>query len=142
MKKLGLLALMVLMSSPVLAEVSEQQARQAITYFYRVYVFGGGDLADQGNRVATQRLLAKLEAVYRDEYDCTVAHCYAAYALRTSAQDGGGASGIVSITPRANGWYRVTYRDAPYRGVTDIKVVESDGVVKLDDYKRIREITN
>ena len=142
MKKLGLVVLMALISSQVLADVNEQQAKQAITRFYRTYVFGGGDLANQGNRVATQRFLAKLEAVYRDEYDCDYRHCYAAYALRTSAQDGNGASRIISITPKANNWYRVIYRDMGFRGITDIKVVESNGAIKLDDYKRILDIAN
>lgn len=142
MKKLGLVVLMVLMSSQVLADINEQQAKQAITRFYHTYVFGGGDLANQGRRVATQRLLAKLESVYRDEYDCNNRHCYAAYDLRTSAQDGNGTSRIVSITPKANDWYRVTYRDMGFRGITDIKVVESNGTIKLDDYKRILDTAN
>ena len=137
MKKTGLGILLALMSAPLLAGVNDAQATQAIGSFYRQYVFGNKDLADNGTRVATARMLKKLKQFYEDEFDCDDGKCYAAFALRTGAQDGSGSSKIVAVSPKKGGWYRVEYRDMGYKGITDVKVVEADGRIKLDDYKKI-----
>lgn len=124
-------------SSPAWAgdqSISTQESKQLIGSFYNQYVFGNEELDNtNASNWGTQKFLKKLKQDY--EYDCESDDCYAAYALRTGAQDGDGTSSVTSITPRSNGWYRVSYRDMGWKGVTDVKVVGVNGIPKLDDYK-------
>lgn len=137
MKKLALLVLLAAMPALSLAEITEAKAKQTITKFYNRYVFGGVlDKADV-QRIGTPRFIAKLKAAYESEYDCDDGNCYAAFDLRTDAQDGPGRNKVVKITPRSGGWYRVEYRDMGFKGITDVKLLEQNGVIKFDDYKRV-----
>lgn len=140
MKKILTTTLLITMTTSVFAgnNVSNQEAKVLITNFFRTYVLTEvGDNHDLDNTNAsnwgTNKFLKKLKQAY--EYDCENNDCYAVYALRTGAQDGSGSSGVISVTPRSNGWYRVNYRDMGWKGVTDVKVVSVNGIPKLDDYK-------
>ena len=133
--------LLALCSSALAAnDISSQEAQVLISKFYSTYVLqdeGSTSFLDNRNASnwGTPNFLEKLKADY--EFECETDDCYAAYALRTSAQDGNGSSGVISITPRPDGWYRVNYRDMGWKGVTDVKVVSVNGIPKLDDYKFI-----
>lgn len=135
MKKLSATLLALLISTQAFA-LSDESAKSAISNFYKNYVFGRKDLAEN-TKLGTKKFLKKLQDAY--EYDCEQGPCYAAYALRTGFQDGNGSSKVVSISPKGKGWYRVEYRDMGHKGVTDVKVVEANGAVKLDDFKSISE---
>ncbi len=139
MKKLGLMAVLCLISGQVLAAVPEAPAKQAIQHFYHHYVFGGHDLVENADKVGTQKLLSKLQAAYLQEYDCDDQPCYGVWVFRTGAQDGSGASKVTKIQARGEDWYRVTYWDMGHSGVTEVKVVQTGGSIKIDDYKKISE---
>lgn len=140
MKKIAALAMSLLLSSNTFAgdkTVSNQEAKQLITKFFNTYVLAdiGGKQLDNTNASnwGTPNFTSKLKKVYEAEYDCDTHDCYATFDLRTGAQDGPGTS----VTPRGNDWYRVSYRDMGWKGVTDVKVVNVRGVPKLDDYKLV-----
>ena len=132
MKRLAVALLACLLSTQTLA-LTDEKAKSAISNFYTQYVFGDKFL-EKNSKLGTKRFLKKLQDYY--EYECEDV-CYAAYALRTSAQDGNGESYIVSISPKGKGWYRVEYQDMGWKGITDVKVVEAHGIVKLEDFKSI-----
>ena len=136
MKKITLLILLAVMPTLSLAEITDAKAKQSITHFYNSFVLGGYG-ASSVKKFGTPRFLAKLKSAYTEEYDCDDGECYATFALRTAAQDGNGASKVVSITPRSGGWYRVQYRDMGFKGTTDVKLVERNGKILFDDYKRV-----
>ncbi|WP_416189718.1 hypothetical protein ACM67B_00525 [Neisseria sp. CCUG17229] len=138
MKKIILLfSLLTLSTGYVSANPTETEAKAFISEFYKQYVFSGAIEELDASRVGTPRFLRKLERAYTAEYDCEKGACYGVWALRTGAQDGEGISIISTIQPKSGGWYRVNYRDMGWKGVTDVKVVEVNGVIKLDDYKKI-----
>lgn len=65
--------------------------------------------------------------IWTDDYD----GCYQVWLFRTGAQDGEGASQILSITPTKEGWYEVKYLDMGLEGKTSVHM--SNGVI--DDFK-------
>lgn len=137
MKKIILGIVAVIVSSSALANISATEADRTIRYFYKNYVFGHKDLALSDSILGTPNFLKKLSAAY--DYDCDAEPCYATYMLRTSAQDGPAEiSGVTQVVAKSNGWYRVNYRDMGWVGITDIKLVKSNGYLKLDDYKFIK----
>lgn len=144
MKKVAIITISLFLSSTAFAggtAVSTQEAKQLITKFFNTYVLAdiGGKQLDNTNASnwGTPKFTNKLKKAYEAEYDCEMHDCYAAFDLRTGAQDGSGTSGVTSVTPRKDGWYRVSYRDMGWKGVTDVKVVSVNGIPKLDDYKLI-----
>jgi hypothetical protein len=143
MKKTAIITMSLLLSSITFAGnkvVSDQEAKQIITKFYNIYVLSiNAKQLDNSTALnwGTPKFNNKLKKAYEAGYDCDNHDCYAAFALRTGAQDGPGKSGITNITPRSDGWYSVSYRDMGWKGVTDVKVVSINGVPKLDDYKLV-----
>ena len=78
-----------------------------------------------GNKPMTDKYLQKtlskdiLDSIWETEYEDT----YSFWVFRTGLQDGpSSASSVESIEPLGDGWYRVTYSDLGYPGVTDVKV--------------------
>jgi hypothetical protein len=132
MKRLATALLACLLSTQTLA-LTDEESKSAISNFYTQYVFGDKFL-EKNSKLGTKGFLKKLQDYY--EYDCEDV-CYATYTLRTTAQDGNEESQIVDISPKGNGWYRVEYQDMGWKGITDVKVIEANGVVKLEDFKSI-----
>ncbi|WP_159991198.1 hypothetical protein [Pelistega ratti] len=136
MKKMTIALLALLVSTQVFA-ISVNDAQSAISNFYTQYVFGIKDLA-KNKKVGTAHFLQKLQDLY--EYDCEDT-CYATEALRTGAQDEleeNAKSKIINITPKDNSqWYRVEYLDMGWKGITDIKVVKENDIIKIDDFKSV-----
>lgn len=64
--------------------------------------------------------------IWTDDYD----GCYQVWLFRTGAQDGDGASQILSITPTKKGWYDVKYSDMGLEGKTSVHVANG----RIDDY--------
>lgn len=138
MKKIVFLfSLFVLSSNYAFADVNHAEAKELISQFYKQHVFGNGLDKLDADRIGTSRFLKKLERAYGTEYDCEEKPCYGIWALRTGAQDGEGVSFVSNIQPKSNGWYRVNYRDMGFKGTTDVKVIEKNGVIKIDDYKKV-----
>ena len=134
------ISLFVATTNYAFADFTDSEANEIISQFYKQYVFGNEELGVNAQRFGTSRFLKKLERAYSAEYDCEDAPCYGIWELRTGAQDGEGTSILSNIQPiiKNKGWYRVSYRDMGHKGVTDVKVVEKNGIIKLDDYKRVR----
>lgn len=142
MKKLVLsILLSVATSHYAMADFTDREASEIISQFYKQYVFvfvGRKEFNSDAHSFGTSRFLKKLERAYSAAYDCYRAPCYGFWALRTDAQDGDGASILSDIRPTKNkGWYRVSYLDMGHKGITDVKVVEKNGIIKLDDYRRV-----
>ena len=103
---------------------------------YNDYVFS--DNIDGFYQAVDELFTAKCKQKLMDayDYDCD-GICYAIWEFRTSAQDGVGESKVTDITPMGDNKYTVKYLDMNLAGETMFVLVEDNGVMKIDDYRRI-----
>lgn len=114
----------------------EDPGLSVLNRLYSDYVFS--DNIDEFYQVVDELFTAKCKQKLIDayDYDCDDI-CYAIWEFRTSAQDGVGESKVIDITPMGDNKYTVKYLDMSVAGETMFVLVEDNGVMKIDDYKRV-----
>jgi hypothetical protein len=150
MKKISLVVLLtVYMINPTFAANSSPEKDKAfIRSLYTGFVLNDKlDFEGVASQMATKKVLNRFQKEYGLEYsDCVVrkgnySQCgYAVWELRTGGNGDKGPDSISkvnSITSLGNGWYKVSYTDMGFKGITNVKIINDHGTLKVDDYKRV-----
>lgn len=111
----------------------EAEDIELIKTIYKEGVFGTMPAAKAAKKYCGPAVLKRMADAF--EYDCEDGDCYAIWELRTVAQDGDGASRVVSVDSKGDGWYSVKYLDQGYEGITDVKMENG----KIVDYKKVKD---
>lgn len=111
----------------------QQEACTAIIKdLYSNYILGTGNFYAVARKMCTPKLLKYLSDHY--EYDKEPGQdCFAMWMFRTGYQDGPGASKLLKIVPKSNGWFDVYYTDMGWNGKTSVRIIYVSGRPMFDE---------